>query len=381
MRILIATGIFEPEIGGPAIYSQMFGHKLAWSDTYATVVTFSSVPTGPNDASRMHYKVVRVVRGNRIFNRIRFFFKVWKYVRESDCVYMLDWFAAGFPTALAARLLGTPYVVRIGGDYLWEQRYLESGKKPLSLSDFYERGLHRWLRYRVFLWLIYWVLAGAKHVVFNSDRQREIYEKYYGLKKTSTIYNPVPGITILRKDAWPERKEFVFWGRFIVMKNLDTLVRAFAKARLPTGYTLTLIGNGPRKKEIETLISTLRIKDRVSIIDAMPRKEAWDRVKDSRALVLPSWTDISPNQVYEALALHLPALVTRENYLSIRNQLPDTIDPNSVDDIANKLEMLADDVRYADFSKRWNSIKFKYDWNDVLREHERLFKRIVTAKA
>lgn len=377
MKILIATGIFEPEIGGPATYTHMFGHKLAWPDTSVTIVTFSSIPPDPEDSKRMNYKVVRVVRGNRVLNRIRFFFKVWEYVRESDCIYMLDWFAAGLPTALAARFLGKPYVVRVGGDYLWEQRYLESEKKPLPLTDFYKKGMHRWWRYRIFLWLISWVLSNARHVVFNSDKQRELYERHYRLKKTSTIYNPVPRITIAHNDLLPDRKEFVFWGRFIVMKNLDTLVRAFAKAKLPPDYTLTLIGNGPRKGEIASLVAKLGIGKRVNFIDTMALDDAWNRVKDSRALVLPSWTDISPNQVYEALALGLPALVTKENYLSIRDQLPEMIDPRSVEDVASKLEMLADDVRYADFVKRWNAIRFNQTWDDVLKQHMSLFSSIL----
>jgi len=381
MKILIATGIYPPEIGGPATYAHVLGHKLAWPDTYISVVTFSTAPSSPDDSERIHYKVVRVVRGrNKIWNRVKFLWTVYKLLRKDrhDIIYTLDWFAVGFPVALVAKWHGIPYVVRVGGDYLWEQRYLESGQKPITLADFYKREIHRQWRYRVFFWLIRWVLSGAAHVVFNSDRQRELCEKHYGLAnwKTSTIYNPVPGITVLHRDTLPERNDFVFWGRFIVMKNLDTLVRAFAKAKFPKEYTLTLIGDGPRKKEIVALVSELGIKDRVNIIDTMPRGEAWDRVKDSRALVVPSWTDISPNIVYEALAMGLPALVTKENYLSISNKLPETIDPNSVEDVVAKLEMLADDTKYRVFTEAFRAISFKNTWDDVLRQHEALFQQI-----
>ena len=288
---------------------------------------------------------------------------------------MLDWFAAGAPAALAAKMSGVPYVARVGGDYLWEQRYLEGGNPPLTLLDFYNKGLQK--RYPISFHLIRWVLKNSAHVIFNSDKQRKIYEENYELSSTSTICNPVPDMGDIHRYVSSRNKEFVFWGRFIVMKNLDNLVRAFAKARIPAAYSLTLIGNGPRKMQLKSIISELGVENRVKIMNSM-RDKVFNRVKNCRALIITSWTDISPNAVYQALALGLPALVTKENYLSIHDQLPEMVDPYSVDDIASKIEILADDARYADFSERFNAISFKNDWNAVLKQHIALFKRILT---
>ena len=142
------------------------------------------------------------------------------------------------------------------------------------------------------------------------------------------------------------------------MKNLTTLIRAFAKAQLPDGYTLLLIGDGPRKGELMRLVEELGLQKRVSMEQSMRLSDALERIKNCRAFILPSWTDISPNQVYEALAIGLPAVVSKENYLSIRDRLPEMIDPASVSDVASKLEILADDRRYKKFSESFASIKF-----------------------
>ncbi len=381
MRILLVTGIYPPDVGGPATYVAQLGHNLAFpgKDKATMLVTYSSVVKAPEDKKRA-YMIERVVRGNKLLNRPRFFIRVIKLLRANkyDVIYMLDWFAAGAPAALAAKIYGVPYVVRVGGDYLWEQRYLESGKEPLSLADFYKKRLHK--KYPLLFLIIKWVLGNASHVIFNSDRQRGLYEKYYELKKTSTIYNPVPGVILINKDAIPDKKDFVFWGRFIVMKNLNTLVRAFAKAKLPEGYTLTLIGDGPRKNEITSLIKDLHVDGRVKCLNSIPRGQVWDMVKDSRALIITSWTDISPNTIYEAMALKLPALVSKENYLSFHDELPEMIDPYSADDIANKLEMLADDNKYMSFAAKFSSIKFEHTWDDVVQEHKKIFETVTHKK-
>lgn len=363
MRILMVAGIYEPEIGGPATYAARLRQQLSAHGHEVTVVTYAAA-NGTTDTG-----VIRVARGNKYFNRIRYFFAAWPQISRSEVVYMLDWFAAGFPAALAARMLGKPYIVRVGGDYLWEQRYLESGREPIPLAAFYARGLHQ--EYPMLFRVIRFVLAGAAHVVFNSDVQKQLYETHYGLTRTSVIHNPVPNATPT-DAAQGSKKEFVYWGRFIVMKNVTALVRAFALADIPN-YTLALIGEGPRRSEIVALIQELGMEGRISLERAMPNAAVLARVRGSRAFVLPSWTDISPNQVHEALSIGLPALVTKENYLAIRSQLPMTIDPASDYDIAEKLRMLADDTQYADFAERFRAIRFEKSWDDIAREHEALF--------
>ncbi|HXK38502.1 MAG TPA: glycosyltransferase [Candidatus Paceibacterota bacterium] len=380
MKILIVSGIFEPESGGPAVYTPKIAEKLAGAGNSVSVIAFS--PNAHYDFDAQYaFPLKRIVRGNKILNRVKMSFAVFRQARNADLIYMLDWFAAGLPAALAGLMRGVPYVVRVGGDYLWEQKYLESDAPPVSLSDFYERGLYQWISFKPFFWLIRFVLSHARMVIFNSDKQKELYGRFYGLKSIATVCNPVPRMETRGIVRGKATKEFVYLGRFIVMKNLTTLIRAFAKAQLPDGYTLLLIGDGPRKGELMRLVEELGLQKRVSMEQSMRLSDALERIKNCRAFILPSWTDISPNQVYEALAIGLPAVVSKENYLSIRDRLPEMIDPASVSDVASKLEILADDRRYKKFSESFASIKFARDWDDVAREHIAIFNGVLNNKA
>lgn len=367
MRLLITTGIFDPESGGPATYARELATMLIGESHQVTVLTYSAQAHYDFDTT-YPFHLIRIVRGNKILNRLRFFWAVFCEIKTVDCVYTLDWFAAGLPVAFACILRAVPYVVRVGGDYLWEQSYLQSGRTPISLREFYEAGVYKEMRYRTVYVLIHLVLNHARHVIFNSDVQRELYLTHYSLPKdkTSTSYNPMPAMQKNTQDI--VRSEFVYWGRLIVMKNVTTLVGAFAQAQLPKEYTLTIIGDGPQKKEIQTLIIALSLEGRVQVLPAMRHSKVLARVSAARAFVLPSWTDIAPNQVYEALSLGLPTLVTRENYLPIHDQLPSMIDPHSVEDIASKLEMLADDGQYTQFKKTCRNITHTHPWEEVIRE-------------
>ncbi|MBM3261073.1 glycosyltransferase [Candidatus Kaiserbacteria bacterium] len=378
MRILITTGIFEPESGGPATYAPRLAALFVEKGIEVTVATYSDMADTQKDGS-YPFKLVRVVRGNKFFNRIRFFFACYAHMRWCDVVYTLDWFAAGLPVTLAAWVVGKPYIVRIGGDYAWEQKYLESGAPPLSLKDFYVRRIHRQGIYAIYFFVIRAILRSAVHIVFNSESQRALYAHYYNLRfdATSVIANPISRDNLASITRGIPTKEIVYWGRLIEMKNVSSLIRAFAQAALPFEYTLSIIGDGPQKELLQTLINELQIANRVNMLPAMPRAAALERVKDARAFVLPSWTDISPNQVYEAIAIGLPSIITQENYLPIRDQFPEMIDPHSVDDIAQKLSMLADDVRYADFAARFHAIHIDRDWDVVVREYTELFKIMI----
>lgn len=375
MRILVTTGIFEPESGGPATLTPKIASRLIEKGWDVTVITYSDKPYFDQDA-KYPFRLVRVVRkGNRLLNYGAYLFAVLKHIRGRQLVYSLDWLAAGLPVTVAAFIFRKPVVIRVGGDYIWE-RYLETDREPMPLIDFYARNLQK--DYGLLFALIRFVLRRADHVVFNTDVQREMYHRRYSLSPSSTsaIYNPVP------KAGWEgiargePHNEIVFAGRFVAMKNAAALVRAFSKAKLPPDYRLILIGDGPEKEKVGKLVKELSLEARVEMMPGMSQKALYERVKDCRAIVLPSWTDISPNQVFEAMQLKIPMLVTKENYLSIRDALPETIDPRSSDDIARKLEMLARDDAYRDFVKKWDSLSFDYDWDREMKEHYAVFERV-----
>ncbi|TSC87177.1 MAG: glycosyltransferase (group 1) [Parcubacteria group bacterium Gr01-1014_8] len=374
MRILIATGIFEPEAGGPATYTPKIAAKLVQAGNEVTVITYSDKKKHDLD-SRYPFRLIRVVRGKyKLANYYSFFRAVSPELVGVDVTYSLDWIAAGLPLTLAAMIKNIPVVIRVGGDYIWE-KYLQSGGSPMPLAEFNERGLYK--HQRILFWIIIVVLRRA-FVVFNSDAERDMYRRLYGLReeRTGVIHNPMPEKGWLGVVREKPNNELVFAGRFIAMKNITSLLAAYATARTP--FRLVLMGEGPEEQRIRGAIKALKLEEKVSIYPPMRQQELFERIKNSRALVLPSWTDIAPNQVSEAIALGIPILVTKENFLVFRDQLPDMLDPASVEDIRQKLEMLADEMRYQSFAEKCRRIEFKNSWDDVVTKHLGVFGHVLS---
>jgi glycosyltransferase involved in cell wall biosynthesis len=121
MKILICAGIFPPEAGGPATYSKLLAEELAKRGHEVRVITYAGQKS--EVGSRMSdFPIFRIVRSRfKPWHYYKYFRAVKKYGRKADVLYAQDPVSAGYPTYLAAKVLKKPYLVKITGDYSWEQ--------------------------------------------------------------------------------------------------------------------------------------------------------------------------------------------------------------------------------------------------------------------
>ena len=198
MKILIATGIYPPDIGGPAQYAR--GVEEAWKKQghEVTVLAFSAVcRTGA-----LSWKLPTGIR------HLCYFFCVLFSLRGVDFVFSPDTFSAALPALCAAKLCGKKVIVRTGGDFLWEQ-YVERTGDLVLLRNFYgntnyetdtkvrkETRLKRlsmkeWLVFR----LVRFLFRNADAIIFSTAWQRNIFERPYrlDLKKCFIVENYYEG--------------------------------------------------------------------------------------------------------------------------------------------------------------------------------------------
>ncbi|MET0180510.1 MAG: glycosyltransferase [Novosphingobium sp.] len=120
---------------------------------------------------------------------------------------------------------------------------------------------------------------------------------------------------------------FVFVGRFVAKKNLAMLVEAYAVYAAEAGAQarrLTLVGGGELEPRLRTRIAELGLADRVAITGFVSADEVARHLAGALALLLPSTEEQWGLVVNEALAFHLPAIVSEAvgaRDALVRNQL------------------------------------------------------------
>ncbi|MEK7091545.1 MAG: glycosyltransferase, partial [Patescibacteria group bacterium] len=102
--ILVATGLFPPDIGGPATYSKILLEELPNRGFEVQILSFGVV--------RHYPKVIR---------HLSYLIRVWRQLATVERIYALDPVSVGWPVLLACFFRRRSYWLRVAGDYAWEQ--------------------------------------------------------------------------------------------------------------------------------------------------------------------------------------------------------------------------------------------------------------------
>lgn len=292
MKIVLATGIYPPEIGGPATYVRALAERLTSAGQEVTVVTYGRVESDEG------WKVVNVGHvGGPMLRWWRYAKALRKVASDADVVEAFSSVSVGVPLMLA-RIRKPKKVLRLGGDFFWE-RYTDRGGRK-GLKDWYASAPRS-------KFIMQKILGSFDHIVFSTEFQKALYRAQYRLPMHSVIENALPaGIPVPHVAHTPFR--LLFMGRFVAFKNLPILLRALSF--LPQ-CALTFVGDGPMAGVLRSLTLELRLSDRVEFFPSQNAATKTRSMADADLLVLPSITELSPNVALEARVLGLPVLLTR----------------------------------------------------------------------
>jgi glycosyltransferase involved in cell wall biosynthesis len=314
MKIVLATGIYPPDIGGPATYSRELASELQKRGEDVTVITYGEVDIEQRKTFDNEDWIVECVPrfGGPITRWLRYAAVLKRCARDADFVIAFSSVSCGVPIKLA-RLKKPKKILRLGGDFFWE-RYTDNGgewglrgwydKKFKSLKYFFIRAFYKS------------VLKTFNHIIFSTRFQEEIYENNFEyLPSHSVIENALPnGALELHKKHDPFR--ILFMGRFVGFKNLPELLDSASNLHDRRSIEVTLVGDGPMKKRLECISIEKSIESIVNFVLPTHSNEKKKIFAEHDLLVIPSITEISPNVALEARAAGLPVLLSKETGLS-----------------------------------------------------------------
>ncbi len=355
MRIVLATGIYPPEIGGPATYVRELAAAMRAKGAEVTIITYGVPQEGD-----VRDGVTRVSRAGGPLLRYRRYAKALRELsRSADVIEAFSSVSVGVPLWMS-HIRGPKKILRLGGDFLWE-RATDRGDA---------RGLREWYEQKgSFKGMMNGLLRTFDVLVFSTQFQEDLYRRFYkNLPPMAVIENVTPlGTPRLHEAHVPLR--LLSLGRFVAFKNLPIIIEAVKK--MPE-TTLTFAGSGPVERTLRALVVSLRLESRVTFLPPQHGDDKLKLLREHDLLVMPSKTDISPNTALEARAAGLPVLLTQETGLS-RALLDGMIVARleTADDVVAGVQDIV--AKYALYAARASQPLPERGWSQLADEHLSLF--------
>jgi glycosyltransferase involved in cell wall biosynthesis len=302
--VLIVSGIWPPDVGGPASHAPELADFLRDRGSQVEVVV--TAERAPD--SRAY--PVRWVRRS-LPRGVRHLSTVWlvaRRAREVDVVYATSMLTRA---ALASGLARRPLVVKLTGDPAFE-RARRWGLARGNLDAYQQqrrgpRGLALDLA-RSF------TLRRMRHVVCPSAYIRDL-ALAWGVpaERVTVLPNPAPPVLALadraelRRRLALEGKTLAFAGRLTAAKALGIALEAVARTK---GVSFLVAGDGDERSALERRARELGLDGRVRFLGPQPRERVLEVFRAADATILSSTWENFPHMVVEALAVGTPVIAT-----------------------------------------------------------------------
>jgi len=305
MKVVVVSGIWPPDVGGPASHAPEVADFLHERGHEVEVVTTAWAPP-----EQRAYRVSAVPRSIPPgLRHLRGAALVHHRARDADVVYTTGMFGRSALGSTAAR---TPYVVKLTADPAFER----ARRRGVVAGDVDEFQRARAGAVVLFLRLARNVeLRRAAHVFCPSAYLRGLAISWgVAPERVSVLPNPYPPLPQLapredlRRGFGMNGATLAFAGRLTAQKSLEVALDALAAV---DGVELVVAGDGDTRTSLEQRAARLGLADRVRFLGPQPRERVLELFRAADASLLSSSWENFPHTVVEALAVGTPVVATR----------------------------------------------------------------------
>ena len=180
--------------------------------------------------------------------------------------------------------------------------------------------------------------------------------------------------------------ESLYVGRFAPSKNLPMLVNSFSTlAKQHSDVSLRLIGDGPLRDDIESLVQDRQIEDKVQFEGYIKQEDLPKYYRGARALILTSNHESFGMTPIEAMSCGTPVISTRVGHMpNLINQgengfLVDIGDQKGLVDVMNRIISDPGLTRNLAANAR-KTVEDGYQWEQRAQKLRSLFKELANEK-
>jgi glycosyltransferase involved in cell wall biosynthesis len=304
VNVLVVSGIWPPDVGGPASHAPALARHLhARRHGVEVVTTAAAAP--PSEPFPVHWVRRSLPRGVRHADVVRL---VARHSHRADVVYATSMVRRA---AAGAGVVRRPLAVKLVADEAFE-RAQRGGEFSGTLEEF--QSLPGGRRLRALRSSRSAALRRAVLVLSPSAYLREI-ALGWGLDPARVIVvpNPAPPVPALpprdelRAELGVDGTVLAFAGRLTLQKALDLALDALREV---PQVTLLVLGDGPDRGRLERGAAERGLGGRVRFLGAGSRDDVLRLFSAADAALLTSAWENLPHTVLEALAVGTPVIAT-----------------------------------------------------------------------
>jgi glycosyltransferase involved in cell wall biosynthesis len=306
VKIVLATPVYPPEIGGPATYTKELALRLK-EQHEITIVAYASTSEVIPDTTLF----VASKRRPLPLRLLKFTSDLFKASRGADVIYVQNAMAAGLPAVIVSGLRRIPLVLKFVGDEAWE-RASQERRTEKRLEEFLAHPEGGW-RTTLRMSIQGFVLRHCDIVTTPSKYLRDAIVRTYRIKEGRAVvnYNAAEKEESTPFTATVVPHQIVATARLVEWKGIDGIIRAVAllKGQFPD-VRAVIAGDGPEEAELKKLAHELGVADRVVFTGRVSRAETWHLRKSSEVYVLNSTYEGLPHTALTSFAARIPMVAT-----------------------------------------------------------------------
>ncbi len=301
-KLTLVTGIFPPDIGGPASYVPTIARAFYSMGIQPEVITLSDEGERTKSDDQYPFKVIRIRRTLTKWLRIPItVLVILKSARKTGRMYVNG---LNFESAIVCWLLGIKPVFKIVGDLAWEKAR-NNGWYQGTIDSFQHEV--KGTKLKILEWVRTWPLKFSGRIIVPSQYLKGIVAGWgISPSRIQVIYNAVDRIEVSPKPSKAE-PTVITVCRLVPWKGIAGLLAAMEK--LPQ-LRLIIVGDGPLRKDLETQCHEQGISKRVTWTGNLSRHDTLAQISNANIFVLNSTYEGLPHVVLEAMACHVPVIAT-----------------------------------------------------------------------
>jgi len=361
MKILFILENYYPNIGGVETLFRSLSSSLVKEGHQVTILTNRFNQTLPKEELLDGAQIIRVPYYNRYIFTFFAWLKAFRLAREHDLIHTTS-YNAGIPAFIAGFLSRKRVIITFHEVWgkLWFRLPFMS-KFSLLLHYLFEKALL--------------TLPFYKFIAVSKSTQSSLINAGINKSKILHIYNGIDYNEFESTDNNRLESDpfvFTYFGRLGISKGLDILLKSFLLIKEEKIRLKLIIPKTPQKflLTIKGLIEQYNLDSIVEIKHELPKEKLLNEIKNSNAVIIPSYSEGFCYTAVESMALKIPIITSGQAALaevtSGKHLIMKDLSPNS----------LAFCLKRA-INNEWEFKKYNiYRIDDTVKEYINLYREV-----